>query len=76
MFQSCDYPHFICISFRQFDWYIIYIILQNSRMSIDSRNNQMAIHFQYSSLPEMHVKLEFKNKMYNQNIKQRAYAMS
>ena len=19
MFQSCDYPHFICISFRQFD---------------------------------------------------------
>ena len=45
-------------------------------MSIDSRNNQMAIHFQYSSLPEMHVKLEFKNKMYNQNIKQRAYAMS
>jgi hypothetical protein len=41
-------------------------------MSIDSRNNQMAIHFQYSSLPEMHVKLEFKNKMYNQNIKQRA----
>ena len=26
MFQSCDYPHFICISFRQFDWYI-YIIL-------------------------------------------------
>jgi hypothetical protein len=25
-FQSCDYPHFICISFRQFDWYI-YIIL-------------------------------------------------
>ena len=26
MFQSCDYPHFICISFRQFDCYI-YIIL-------------------------------------------------
>jgi hypothetical protein len=25
MFQSCDYPHFICISFRQFDWHI-YII--------------------------------------------------
>jgi hypothetical protein len=31
----------------------------------------MATSFQYSSLPEMHVKLEFKNKMYNQNIKQR-----
>ena len=45
-------------------------------MSINSRNNQMATSFQYSSLPEMHVKLEFKNKMYNQNIKQRAYAMS
>jgi hypothetical protein len=26
MFQSCDYPHFICISFRQFDCYV-YIIL-------------------------------------------------
>jgi hypothetical protein len=26
MFQSCDYPHFICISFRKFDGYI-YIIL-------------------------------------------------
>ena len=25
VFQSCDYPHCICISFRQFDWYI-YII--------------------------------------------------
>jgi hypothetical protein len=27
MFQSCDYPHFICISFRQFDSYI-YIIFE------------------------------------------------
>ena len=26
MFQSCDYPHFICLSFRQFECYI-YIIL-------------------------------------------------
>ena len=26
VFQFCDYPHFICISFRQFYWYI-YIIL-------------------------------------------------
>jgi hypothetical protein len=22
MFQSCDYPHFICISFRQFDCFL------------------------------------------------------
>jgi hypothetical protein len=26
MFQSCDYPHFICMSFRQFECYI-YVIL-------------------------------------------------
>jgi len=45
-------------------------------MSLDSRNNQMATSFQYSSLPEMQVKQKFHNKTYNQNIKQRAYAMS
>jgi len=26
MFQSYDYPHFICISFRQFDCYIYIIV--------------------------------------------------
>ena len=47
-------------------------------MSFDSRNNQMATRFQYPSLPEIasKTKLEFHNKMYNQNIKQRTYAMS
>ena len=24
--QVQDYPHFICISFRQFDWYIYFIL--------------------------------------------------
>ena len=45
-------------------------------MSLDSGNNQMATSFQYSSLPEMQVKQNFHNKLYYQNIKQRAYAMS